>query len=254
MEKMPFPASSGQMGMLPERTRARTLDEAGFCVISDAVPEGILNELVRSVESLPVSDAPGIRNLAGMAPPVARLAESREIAEILESLGASGAFLVRSIFFDKQPGANWKVQWHQDLTIAVLEKKPIAGFGPWSQKEGIQHVQPPAEILGRMVTLRLHLDDCDADNGALKVLPGSHRHGVLSAERIKRWRSDYAEIVCEVARGGVLAMRPLLLHASSQAARPAHRRVIHLEFATEELPGGLEWKWRGKVAPASRLH
>jgi ectoine hydroxylase-related dioxygenase (phytanoyl-CoA dioxygenase family) len=196
------------------------------------------------VESLSANHAPGARNLAQVAPAVARLAESSGIARLLEGLGAPGAFLVRSIFFDKQPGANWKVPWHQDLTIAVRERKEIAGFGPWSQKEGIPHVQPPAEVLERMVTLRLHLDDCDVDNGALKVLPGSHRHGVLSVDLIQRSRLECAEVICAVGRGGILAMRPLLLHASSQAARPTHRRVIHLEFAMDDLPGGLEWNWR----------
>ena len=235
---------------VPERMTAGTLlpgglDQLGFCIIPDAVPEEFLNELARSMESFSASLTPGARNLAEIAPPVARLAASREIVELLERLGAPGAFLVRSIFFDKQPGANWKVPWHQDLTIAVRQRKEIAAFGPWSRKEGIPHVQPPAEVLEKMVTLRLHLDDCDADNGPLKILPASHRYGILCPESVQKWRSECAEVVCAAARGDILAMRPLLLHASSQAVRPTHRRVIHLEFAMDELPGGLEWKWRG---------
>lgn len=223
---------------------AASLDEHGFCIIPGAIPVKVLDELTRSVESLSEKPAPGARNLTEIVPAVARLAKSREVAGILESLGAPRAFLVRGIFFDKQPAANWKVPWHQDLTIAVREKKEVPGFGPWSEKAGIPHVRPPAEVLERMVTLRLHLDDCGADNGALRVLPTSHRHGVLSAELIRWYRREFADVTCAVARGGILAMRPLLLHASSQAVRPKHRRVIHLEFAMDGLSDGLDWKWR----------
>jgi ectoine hydroxylase-related dioxygenase (phytanoyl-CoA dioxygenase family) len=81
---------------------------------------------------------------------------------------------VRAIFFDKSSGSNWLVPWHQDLTIAVASKCEAPGFGPWSVKDGIPHVQPPDELLKQMIALRLHLDDCDASNGALRVIPGSH--------------------------------------------------------------------------------
>jgi len=217
-------------------------DQFGFCIVPDAFPARVLDDLTLSMEWISREGAPGTRNLANLLPAVARLAESQEIAGLLASLGLPGGFLVRSILFDKQAGANWKVPWHQDLTIAVRERKEVAGFGPWSEKRGVPHVQPPVEILERMVTLRIHLDECDQDNGPLRVLPGSHRHGVLCAESIKRWRLEHSEVICSAARGAVLAMRPLLLHASSQAIRPRHRRVIHLEFEATELSGGLEWK------------
>jgi ectoine hydroxylase-related dioxygenase (phytanoyl-CoA dioxygenase family) len=148
---------------------------------------------------------------------------------------------VRTLLFDKQPGANWKVTWHQDLTIAVKERRDVDGFGPWSIKDGIPHVQPPAELLARMITLRVHLDDCFAENGALRILPGTHQSGRLSPADISDTRARVDEIVCEVPRGGVLVMRPLLLHASSAAVSPRHRRVLHLEFAAEDLPEGLAW-------------
>ena len=134
--------------------------------------------------------------------------------------------------------------WHQDLTIAVRERREVAGFGPWSTKAGIPHVQPPAEVLERKVTLRIHLDRCGPDNGPLRVVPGSHRGGRLDAAAIADHRQRVAEVSCLVDRGGVVILRPLLLHASSAALRPGHRRVIHLECAAEDLPGGLEWHGR----------
>jgi ectoine hydroxylase-related dioxygenase (phytanoyl-CoA dioxygenase family) len=154
------------------------------------------------------------------------------------------AFAVRGILFDKTPDANWKVVWHQDLTIAVLERHDVIGFGPWSEKDGVPHVQPPAALLADMVGIRIHLDDCTETNGPVRVLPGSHRAGRLLPDQIDRWRNTTPEIVCTVRRGGILAFHSLLLHGSSPAIEPLHRRVIHLEYVAakwKELPNGLKW-------------
>lgn len=148
---------------------------------------------------------------------------------------------MRAILFDKNPQANWKVPWHQDTTIAVRERVDEPGFGPWSVKAGVVHVQPPVHVLERMITLRIHLDDCDVDNGPLLVLPGSHAHGILSDEEIERWRAGTAPVACTGSRGSMVIMRPLLLHASSAAAAPRRRRILHLELAGDDLPGRLRW-------------
>jgi ectoine hydroxylase-related dioxygenase (phytanoyl-CoA dioxygenase family) len=151
------------------------------------------------------------------------------------------AFPVRAIYFDKTPAANWRVAWHQDLTIAVKRRANAPDFGPWSEKNGIQHVQAPATVLERMVAVRLHLDDCGLTNGPLRVIPGSHRAGRLSGEDIAEWRSRSPEVSCSARRGDAYLMRPLLVHASSQATAPAHRRVLHVEYACDALSDGLEW-------------
>jgi ectoine hydroxylase-related dioxygenase (phytanoyl-CoA dioxygenase family) len=93
----------------------------------------------------------------------------------------------------------------------------------------------------QMLAVRLHLDDCGEENGPLQVLPGSHLAGRLDAEKIQAWRARAPVAPCIVKRGGVILMRPLLLHASSVAQNPAHRRVIHLEYAMHALPAGLDW-------------
>src|SRR5206468_7563965 len=130
----------------------------------------------------------------------------------------------------KTPHANWKVAWHQDLSIAVRERLDVAGFGPWSLKNGVVHVQPPREVLESMLTVRLHLDDCGQDNGPLRVVAGSHALGILPPREVQRLVQARPVTTCVVPRGGALLMRPLLLHASSAALRAGHRRVIHLEF------------------------
>jgi hypothetical protein len=44
-----------------------------------------------------------------------------------------------------------------------------------------------------------------------------------------------------VKSGGAVVMRPLLLHSSTTAATPRHRRVLHFEYAAVDLPRGLKW-------------
>jgi ectoine hydroxylase-related dioxygenase (phytanoyl-CoA dioxygenase family) len=152
-----------------------------------------------------------------------------------------GAFVVRGLLFDKTPEANWPVPWHQDLTIAVKARCEAPGYGPWTVKGGVPHVRPPIDVLEGMLTLRVHLDDCDESRGPLRVLPGSHTRGRLDAEETRRWLDRVAPVSCLVPRGGVLLMRPLILHASSPAEVPLHRRVVHLEYAADRLPGNVEW-------------
>jgi ectoine hydroxylase-related dioxygenase (phytanoyl-CoA dioxygenase family) len=172
---------------------------------------------------------------------IERAAMQSALFDLASEILGRDAFPVRAINFDKTANANWKVTWHQDLTIAVRERVNVDGFGPWSAKDQIPHVQPPVEVLERMVSLRVHLDDCALSNGPLRVIPRSHRSGRLSAEDIALARSRSAEHVCVAKTGDVVAMRPLLLHASSVATEPGHRRVLHVEYAADNLPDGLEW-------------
>jgi hypothetical protein len=182
-----------------------------------------------------------VRRLCETVPAVRQLAGSPELRALVEPFLSPAARVVRSLLFDKNPAANWKVPWHQDLTIAVKQRREISGFGPWSIKTSVPHVQPPVHVLAGMLTVRLHLDNCGPANGALRVLPGSHKLGVIDAATIARIRQQIPEISCAILAGGALLMRPLLLHASAPATVPGHRRVIHLEFAAANLPGGLEW-------------
>lgn len=174
-------------------------------------------------------------------PEIARLARSSRLLDLVRPHVNGEPFPVRAIYFDKTPEANWGVVWHQDLTLAVAERVEVPGFGPWSVKDGIPHVQPPAAVLEGMLTVRLHLDDADEGNGALRVIPGSHREGRLEAAAIEAWRARGTEVLCAAAAGDALLMRPLLLHASGKSTDERHRRVLHLEYAAGALPGGLRW-------------
>lgn len=219
----------------------------GFAILERVVPVGVCDALAHELtlrlqaqQDGARSRIGGVRNLLQFSPLVADVASSNPVTTILNSVMGASVFPVRSIFFDKTPDANWSVAWHQDLHIAVAEKIETPGFGPWTVKAGVPHVQPTLEVLNDLVTLRLHLDDCRESNGALKVIAGSHSGGVLDNSAFEKWK-QHAPVVCEVPKGGAMLMRPLLLHASSPAVNPGHRRVLHIEYATKNLPNGLRW-------------
>nr|WP_317166891.1 phytanoyl-CoA dioxygenase family protein [Chryseobacterium indologenes] len=148
-------------------------------------------------------------------------------------------FVVKSIYFDKPETSNWYVAYHQDLTISVDKKMELQGFGPWTTKQNYFAVQPPLEILENIYTIRIHLDDTDENNGALKVIPESHSKGIYRRETID-WKVE-TENICNVRKGGIMLMKPLTLHGSNRTTNGKKRRVIHIEFSDMELPEALKW-------------
>ncbi|HEU4420446.1 MAG TPA: phytanoyl-CoA dioxygenase family protein [Planctomycetota bacterium] len=214
----------------------------GFVVVDGAVDGALGARLCEVFAALPHQRA-GSR--AGLDHPAVReLAASLGVRALVEPALGARAFAVRATLFDKNPRANWHVAWHQDLVVPVRERREVPGFSAWSQKEGVTFAQPPAQVLEGMLAVRVDLDGSHAANGALRVLPGTHTLGILSAGQ--RFESSWSRepVTCAVPAGGALAMRPLLLHASSRAGTPSRRRVVHLEFAAHELPAGLEWHER----------
>lgn len=215
-----------------------SLEKDGFKWHRGVFTESQVETLRREAEL--VADATGsacVRHLRKRS----RIFHDMSVSEPILSLFSTGLRPVRSILFDKTPGENWPVAWHQDLTIAVDVRQDLPGYGPWSCKEGVPHVQPPIPLLQRMVTLRVHLDPTPESNGALRVVPGSHRHGRLSSEEVAAYHKENV-LVCECAPGDVLLMSPLLLHSSQRSAEPVRRRVIHIEYAREaDLDPRLQW-------------
>jgi ectoine hydroxylase-related dioxygenase (phytanoyl-CoA dioxygenase family) len=213
----------------------QSIEENGFAIVSNCLAEQMVEQLCAHLGDTKHAQ----RNLL-CVPMVRELAVSKPVKPLIDSLFGKESFAVRGILFNKTPDANWKVVWHQDRTIAVRERRDVPQFGPWSIKAGVHHVQPPAPLMSKMIAIRLHLDESRDSNGPLRVIPGSHQVGYLSGADIDTWKGK-PSITCTVPRGGAILMRPLLLHASSSSSKPQPRRVIHLEFAADDLPGGLEW-------------
>jgi ectoine hydroxylase-related dioxygenase (phytanoyl-CoA dioxygenase family) len=183
--------------------------------------------------------------------PGQRLINNTHLLELLKPTGSlrkiAQAFIgekampVRALLFDKTEQTNWSLGWHQDRTVAVKERINVTGFGHWSLKEGIHHVEPPSEILSRMITLRAHLDDCGEENAPLLVAPGSHKLGRVPVNQVNDFVQKHGCFSCLAKAGDVWVYSSLVLHASEAAKAPSHRRVLHVDFAAEKLPGGLEW-------------
>lgn len=211
----------------------------GFVIVADALDPALREALLPVFTGLGDHRAGDRTGLAHDA--VCAVARSPRVRALVEPVLGPGAFAHRATLFDKTPTANWLVAWHQDLVVPVRERLETPGFGPWSAKPDGWHVQPPREVLEQLLAVRIDLDGSDAANGALRVLPGSHTFGVLRPERIEALAATTAAATCCVSAGGALCLRPLLVHASARASAPRHRRIVHLEFAGSELPGGLRF-------------
>ena len=184
-----------------------------------------------------LADAPlqrtraGARHILG-CPAVARLAQDSRLIDLASEWLDAAAIPFKATLIDKGPDANWLVAWHQDTALPMSEYRESAGWGPWSEKSGVTYAHAPARALERVVALRIHIDDSIADNGPLRVLPGTHSLGVLSDVQIRELALQVQPMSCTIAAGGVIIMRPLIIHASSKLNSQMPRRVLHLEYTT----------------------
>jgi ectoine hydroxylase-related dioxygenase (phytanoyl-CoA dioxygenase family) len=219
----------------PSGTALR-LDPEGAELFPAAFAPAQLEMLDRVLAAIP-PDAPGIR-LAPLAGVAAAIGPATEVAR---SILGPAARPVRATSFDKSPGRNWALGWHQDRTIAVRARIETPGFTRWTRKAGIVHVAPPFELLARMLTLRIHLDPAGLDNAPLLVVPGSHRRGIIAECDVQAVAARGPQAACLAERGDLWVYAAPILHASARAARPGKRRVLQLMYSAEELPNGLSW-------------
>jgi ectoine hydroxylase-related dioxygenase (phytanoyl-CoA dioxygenase family) len=233
---------------------AKSFRRDGYYICENVLSPAEVDELRQAIANVPAGDEVrrkrnvyGVRNLLEISQAVRGLAGERRIRQFVVPVLGDHAFAVRAIFFDKVAGANWSLFWHQDNVISVAQRVEVPGYVGWSNKAGVWQVQPPAEVLANMVAVRVHLDDCPATNGPLRVLPGSHCCGWI--EDLDAWKSRVPEVTCTVSCGGIVSMCPLTLHASARSEENGHRRVIHIEYAAAELPDGLDWNVRVGRSP-----
>ncbi|WP_375434014.1 phytanoyl-CoA dioxygenase family protein [uncultured Hymenobacter sp.] len=234
---------------------AQQLATDGYSVLPNVFSVEELAALLRTVEAAETispnfrrsQDVFAIRNLLGEIPALQVQLLTPKLRDLLAVLFPNSApHLTKAIYFDKPAGSNWLVAWHQDVMIAVDGQLDLPGYGPWTTKQGETTVLPPRQILESIITIRLHLDDCDATNGALKVVPGSHQCGVIPNDQHPTHTPHV--VTCAVPAGGVMLMKPLTLHASNRSTSTRPRRVIHLEFSAAELPQGLQWRERQNIS------
>ena len=220
---------------------AESFGKQGFAIIPELLAQKEVDPLLQPLSraDLPRSRA-GVRHTMKL-PAVFEIASSSQLLEIAREILGGNVIPFRATLFDKSPKANWLVVWHQDTALPLRERRETPGWGPWSVKEGVNYAHAPASALEQVVALRLHLNDSTSENGPLRVLPRTHTLGVLTDDQIRNLAGRVEQVECLVPRGGVLAMRPLIVHASSKSATEAPRRVLHLEYArVHALSDGLE--------------
>lgn len=213
------------------RSLAERVSKDGFASIPGIISEREIDRLQVTLKqsALPRSRA-GMRHAMRSAG-VAAVARDVRLMELAQEVLGAAAVPFRATLFDKSPVSNWLVVWHQDTALPLRVRREIPGWGPWSLKDGVNYAHAPASALEQVLALRLHLDDSVAENGPLRVLPGTQTLGVLSDEALHSLSTQIASVDCLVTRGGVLAMRPLVVHASSKSHSTAPRRVLHIEYA-----------------------
>jgi ectoine hydroxylase-related dioxygenase (phytanoyl-CoA dioxygenase family) len=171
----------------------------------------------------------GARHLMAL-PAINALANSGVLTGLAKEWLGMPAIPFRATLFEKSDTSNWLISWHQDTALPLSGKFESAGWGPWSEKAGIRYAHAPAWALSRVIALRVHLDASMSSNGPLRVVPRSHSCGVMSNKSVIEFVSSHDSVECFAPRGGVIAMRPLLIHASSKARTPEPRRVLHIEY------------------------
>jgi Phytanoyl-CoA dioxygenase (PhyH) len=231
-------------------THQNQLSENGFSIVENIYSEKEIEAILNVIDTESKDnwrfrknkDLFAIRCFLKEIPTLNALIFNENLRQMLHNLNPKYR-AVKSIYFDKPPRNNWNVNWHQDLTISVSNKDKIAqnteGYKNWLPKDDYYSVQPPTDILEDIVTIRIHLDDCNVQNGALRVLPKSHSH--VQDFALLDNDFDKEEVICEVKKGGILMMKPLIFHSSKRTENAASRRVIHIEFSSKELPNSLIW-------------
>jgi len=223
------------------------LGNNGFTIIKNVFSDEQIEQLLKLIDQTDISRASfrkssdlfAIRQFLKEVPDINPQVFNNDFICLLGAILGHDYFVVKSIYFDKPKQSNWFVAYHQDLTIAVDRKTELEGYNQWTVKQEQFSVQPPLAILKSIYTVRIHLDDTDENNGALKVIPGSHLKDIYRSEDID-WSVETEEN-CIVPKGGIMIMRPLLQHSSSRTTNNKRRRVIHIEFCNKELHNKLKW-------------
>jgi ectoine hydroxylase-related dioxygenase (phytanoyl-CoA dioxygenase family) len=208
----------------------------GFAIHHGVIAPEEVSALAASLVGVVRLARAGARHLMSHDP-VRVLASDTRLLDLARAELGSEAVPYRATLFDKSPRANWLVTWHQDTALPLRARVEAAGWGPWSHKAGVLYAHAPASALEQVVALRVHLDESGPDNGPLRVLPDTHTLGVLTDQAVHELAQRIESHTCCIESGGVIAMRPLLVHASSKATRERPRRVLHIEYAASLVLG-----------------
>ena len=123
-----------------------------------------------------------------------------------------------------------------------IQYKPasIGGVNMWHQDSPYWPILQPKDV---QLTAWVALDDADAENGCMSMVPGSHRwgdrigvlHSLPNFEgMVDEFEGHQVEVrLCPVEKGAVHFHHPLTWHGSQANTSGRPRRAIALHFMTE---------------------
>lgn len=233
--------------MIESEKYKQKLINDGFSIVNHIYSNNEINTIIETINKADISkdssnkttELFAIRQFLKEVPDTIKLIFNEKLKKLIREIIGDDYFVVKSIYFDKPTKSNWYVSYHQDLTISVNQKHEIEGYKLWTNKQNQFAVQPPINVLENIVTLRIHLDDTDENNGALNVIPKSHCKKVYRPENID-WTKEI-EVTAVVQQGGIMFMKPLILHSSKRTTNEKNRRVIHIEMSNQSLANPLDW-------------
>lgn len=234
------------------------LEQSGYAITNEIFSAEEVRAIINCIEEfegnsansevdsfIRTKDLFAIRQLLNHCPALSSLIFNARMKALIKELASEEFSVCKAIYFDKPKASNWFVSYHQDLSVSVTKKAEIEGYKNWTFKRGQFGVEPPTNILDNIITLRIHLDDTDENNGALKVIPNSHLNGVYKLDLIRDKIED--EQICRVKKGEVMLMKPLTFHASNRTINDQQRKVIHLEISNQNLQNPIDWKERKSI-------
>lgn len=204
----------------------QSYNDEGFVVRRSVFDASITRPLLDAVGSgtLSVTDTRGNRQELNVwtfcgDDLVGRLPRSEPMVEAAEQLIGESVYHWHSKISWKQPGTAGTWDWHQD-------------YGFWAE-EGCAR---PA-----LTTVSIALDHQATDNGCMRVIPGSHRGGVLSHPRVGHGRAaDPTLVDAFIAENGVIdlvlepgdivAFHCNTLHASGPNTSERSRTLLHTSY------------------------
>jgi ectoine hydroxylase-related dioxygenase (phytanoyl-CoA dioxygenase family) len=211
----------------------KSVFEVGFAIAPGVLAADEADKIVSELSASELNRSrAGARHVLKY-PCVNKIAEDRRVLALAQAVLGERAFPFRATLFDKSPDSNWLVVWHQDKSLPLSERRETPGWGPWTVKASVNYAHAPAQVLEQILALRIHLDDSTETNGPLRVVPGTHKRGVLTDRDLHALVSESDSATCLVSKGGIIAMRPLIMHASSKSQSDEYRRVLHIEYTVE---------------------
>jgi len=204
------------------------LSTHGYQIIDDFICKESLEAINRDIESHEkIKDRYGIGHAEKALLAVNNYVSSLEFIEKAQLYLDGNVEIKRAIVFNKTEDNNWAIGWHQDRAMTI-------------SNEDVKKL--PLDWINKMITICIHLDDVSEKNGCMKIMPKTHKIGLLSPQKINEYTAENSEVYCEGSAGSALVMRSHMIHGSDFGSHPSQRRVLHLELCSQ-FPCEVQWPY-----------